>query len=274
MSTTTLAPTEALILTGEGYGLSIAPDAIAAKDELIQSASSIITVTSAEESDAAREQVKQLASMRNLVEKSRKAVKEPVLSVGKDIDAKAADFVASIVTEEKRLTALIGTFAQEQERLRREEAAKIEAARKEAERIELERQRVERERIAAEEKARKEAEGKTGLDAMRAEVAAEEERERRLEEERKLKEQADAAKAEQQTGLVTLAAPAAKGVSMVLDFEVLDAAAFYAAFPDLCEIKVKRADVLSRLKATREQKGIIPQVAGLRVFETTKVSTR
>lgn len=274
MNATATAPTEALILTGEGYGLSIAPDAISAKAELIQSASAIVTVTSAGESDSAREQVKLLAAMRNLVEKSRKAVKDPVLKVGKDIDAKASEFVAEIETEEKRLTGLIGSFAQEQEKIRREEARKAEAARLEAQRLEEEKARLERERIAAEEKARKEAEGKTGLEALQAEASAEEERQRREEEDRKLQEASDAAKAAQQTSIAALVESGPKGVSMVLDFEVLDAAAFFKAYPDLCKIEVKRAETLARLKATKEQKGIIPEVVGLRVFETTKVSTR
>ena len=274
MTATTTAPSEALILTGDGYGLSIAPDAEAAKAELIQAASSIITVASAAESDAARDQVKRLASMRNLVEKSRKAVKEPVLKVGKQIDAKAAEFLAAITTEETRLTGLIGSYAQEQERIRRDEMARAEAARRETERLEQERARVERERLAAEEKARKEAEGKTGIDALQAEAALEEERERKAEEARKIEEQAKAAREQQNASFAAVTAPAPAGVTMVPDFEVTDIKSLYQNFPELVDLTPRRADILARIKGFATSYGKLPDVPGLRVFEKPKVFTR
>jgi hypothetical protein len=118
----TMKSDQTLILTGEGYGLEIAPEATTLRDELATAAGAITTVTTNEEADAARAEIKRLADFRNLIEKSRKAVKEPVLAIGKDIDAKASEFGSVITTEEARLKKLVGDHALKVEAERRAEA--------------------------------------------------------------------------------------------------------------------------------------------------------
>lgn len=64
------------------------------------------------------------------------------------------------------------------------------------------------------------------------------------------------------------------GVREDIDFEVTDAAAFYTAFPQFCEITVKRAPVIAALKKSFAKKGALPEVAGLRVFQNLKPKGR
>lgn len=275
MTTATATPTEALILTGSGYSLDIAPDALALKADLITSAAAITVVTTNEQADAAREQVKRLASIRNLVEKSRKQVKEPVLRIGKDIDAKAAEFMAELDASEKRLTKLIGDHATEQLRIQQEAARKAREEREAAERAEAARVKAEQEAAAAKARAEAEAAKPTeSMDDVRARAAAIEEQEAKDEAARKAAEEAAAAKAKQMESFAAPIAQAPAGVTMVPDFEILDAAAVYAAFPNLCEVTVKRADTLKRIADFKLRTGTLPEVPGLRVFEKPKVGTR
>jgi hypothetical protein len=125
--------TEALILAGDGYHLKVSPEAHERKAELLSKASTVTQVTSIEESSNAQFHLRRCAEMRILIEKSRKAVKEPVLLVGKAIDKAAADFTADIDAEEKRLSLMIGKHAEEVARLQlikeKEERRSFEEAR-------------------------------------------------------------------------------------------------------------------------------------------------
>lgn len=55
------------------------------------------------------------------IEEARKAVKAPVLALGKAIDAKAEEFTQPLQAELRRVVALVNGFQEEQERLRREQ---------------------------------------------------------------------------------------------------------------------------------------------------------
>jgi hypothetical protein len=125
--------TTALILAGDGYNLTIAPEAEARKLKLLKASGGISAVTTNDESADAQVHSRCLAQMRIEVEKCRKEVKEPVNRIGKLIDQSAKDFVASIELEEKRITRLVGDHAQEVARIQaeklREEHRAFEAAR-------------------------------------------------------------------------------------------------------------------------------------------------
>lgn len=110
--------TEALILAGDGYQLTISPEARQKKAELLAKAAAVTTVTDNDESNLAQFEIRRLAEMRIHIERSRKAVKEPVLLVGKAIDKAAADFLAEIESEETRIKVLVGAHAEEVERLK------------------------------------------------------------------------------------------------------------------------------------------------------------
>ena len=110
--------TEALILAGDGYQLTISPEARQNKAELLAKAASVTTVTDNDESIRAQFEIRRLAEMRILIEKSRKAVKEPVLLVGKAIDKAASDFLVDLEAEEHRIKGLVGAHAEEVERLK------------------------------------------------------------------------------------------------------------------------------------------------------------
>ena len=155
--------TEALILAGDGYHLKVSPEAYEKKAELLSKASTVTQVTSIEESGNAQFHLRRCAEMRILIEKSRKAVKEPVLIVGKAIDKAAADFLADIEGEEIRIRGLVGAHAEEVERLK--------AIKAEEERRAFEEARATR--LAKEQAEQAAAETRTIADVLAAKQAAE-----------------------------------------------------------------------------------------------------
>jgi hypothetical protein len=269
------APPAPLAIMGDGYTLTISQTAEELKQTLLKQARAVTTVLDNDECNLARERMKGLAAFRQILEKSRKAVQEPVAALVKSINAKAADFGAEVNREEQRLSTLITTYAAEQERLRREAAEKL---RQEAMAAERKRMEEERARLAAERAA---------LEAERAELAAKTKKQREAAaaiaaEARKKEEEARAAAAaaedaqfeqEQAQALALQTTPAPIGVKPVLDFEVIDAVAFYRAFPLLCEVHVKRRETLAFLKA-RQDEGIAANIPGLRITEKFNISTR
>jgi hypothetical protein len=233
--------------------------------------------------------------MRIAVDKSREAVKRPVLELGRKIDSIARDFAAEVVAEETRLEALVKEYASEQQRIAREAR---EAAERERQRIEreehdrrmaamreeqeAERRRMEAERIAHEAeiarlKAARASDAAAEADARQREAeAAQAQREAmerakaaRLEAERA----AEDAKRQAEAVAASLSSPAMpSGVKEQIDFEVVDIAAFAAKFPQFVTITPKRADILAALKKSFAKKGVLPEVAGLRVFQNLKLT--
>ena len=100
-----------MTLTGTGYSLTITPEATEQKEKLLASSSEITSVTSNEESAGAGYEMRRLAQMRILIEKSRKEVKDPILKISKQIDQRAAEFLVEVEAEEARLRKLIGNHA-------------------------------------------------------------------------------------------------------------------------------------------------------------------
>jgi hypothetical protein len=198
-----------LILAGDGYQLTISPEAEARKAALIEKASEITSVTSNDESGKAQFQTRSLAAMRIEVEKSRKLIKEPVNRIGKLIDQTAADFLAEITAEENRIKRLIGDHANEVLRIKAE---------KEAE---------ERKAFEAARAAREAAED-GGIAAVIAAKKATAE---------KLQASAEVA-----------ATRIASGIRYAWDFEVENIDAVYRAAPDLVSLEIKRSAVLAWFK--------------------------
>ena len=289
--------TTALAILGDGYQITITPEAEAQKATILSAARAVVAVTDADSCDIAQSRLRSLASVRNAVESSRKIVKAPVIDLGKRIDGIAADFVADVVAEEARLSGLVTEYAREQQRIQREaelaaeqERQRVErerhesemAAQREAARIERERQAAERASHEAEiarlkaEAAQSEEGQQAARVAQERALAAQREAEARAESARRQAE-ADAAAAREReeaariAAAAVIAAPAPAGVREEIDYEVEDILAFVAKFPQLCRIEVKRADVLAALKKSFERNGKLPEVAGLRVFQNLKV---
>ena len=89
-----------IILSGDGYSLSIDPMAHVRKQTMLSASAAIEKVTTNDESGDARVHLSRLAAIRIAVDKCRKEIKEPVLRVGKLIDQAAKDFLAEIEVEE------------------------------------------------------------------------------------------------------------------------------------------------------------------------------
>ena len=292
MSTTT-----ALAILGDGYQITITPEAEKQKATILTAARAVMAVTDTDSCDIAQSRLRSLASVRTAVESSRKIVKAPVIDLGKKIDGIAADFVADVVAEEARLSGLVTEYAREQQRIQREaeiaaeqERQRVERERHEAEmtaqreaaRIERERQAAERAAHEAEiarlkaEAAQSEEGQKAAREAQERALAAQREAEARAESARRQAE-ADAAAAREReeaariAAAAVIAAPAPAGVREEIDFEVEDILAFVGKFPQLCRIEPKRAEVLAALKKSFERNGKLPEVAGLRVFQNLKI---
>ncbi len=223
-----------LILAGDGYQLTISSEAEARKAALIEKSSEITTVTSNDESAKAQFHSRSLAAMRIEVEKSRKLVKEPVNRIGKMIDQAAANFLLEITAEEGRIKQLVGAHA--------EEVLRIKAEKEAAERAAFEAARA----------AKEEAEN-GGIAAVLAAKKA----------------LADKLQSSNEVAATRLA----DGIRFAWDFEVVNIEAFYAAEPDLCEITLKRAAILTALKEL-ESNGFDVAMPGIRAFKKPIVSSR
>lgn len=248
-----------LTLSGDGYGLTIKRDAIELKEGLLRDASAVQQIESEQDVTQARGLVKQLAAFRNQLEKSRKAVKEPVLEVGRKIDAAAEKFGAEIVAEEKRITALGQAYAAEQERVRREVAEKMRREAEEAARKAAEEARIMAEKAATAEAALRKSQT-VEADAVRR---AEAEMQRRIEAEREAARLKIEAQAVAQASIFD--APAVAGTKAEVDYEITDIIALQKAAPQLVELTPKRAAILAFLKASP---GV--QVPGIKIVEKIK----
>jgi hypothetical protein len=232
MSETT-KPT-ALAILGDGYTITVTPAAEQQKQTIIEAARRVVAVTDQDTCDLANARIKALASVRNVVEKSRTEVKAPVIELGRKIDGIAKDFVADVIAEESRLSELVTGYAREVQRKAREAQAAAEAQRKQEEAA-----RRAQEAQPEQERAAPEAE---------APVAA---------------------------AVALPAVPALPtGVTETVDFLVEDIAAFYAKFPQLCEVTVKRAEVLKQIKRSLAKNGKLPTVPGLKIFQNIKPKAR
>lgn len=245
--------TETLILSGEGYALTITPEAEIQKAAMLDVARSVHHVRSNDESADAAYHLRSLAAMRIAVDKSRKEIKEPVLRIGKLIDSTAKNFLAEIEDEESRIRGLIGDHATE--------VARIAVIKAEEERRAFDLARSAREFAEASQDAA-EASGKIGdvIAAKQAEQARQ-----------------DALAARMDASSDLAATKVADGVRFAWDFEVIDLASVLRAAPELVSLEIKRAAVLSwfrELEAADEDVAAAASLLNIRAFRKPVVSTR
>ena len=252
--TTEITSADALILSGAGYSIEIAPDAIERKAELLTSAATVTQVTNDEESSLASFHMRKLAGLRIEVEKCRKAVKEPVLAVGKRIDKAAKDFLADLDTQETRLKKMIGDHAAEVARIRAEREAE---ERKAAEAARLAREEAERAAAAATESRKM------------SDVIAAKQAERELEAARAARMNAADA---------THEARPVDNVRFAWDFTVHDIHKLAMGHPELVRIEPRRADIIEAIKAAADEGADMTAGAwaeiGIAPFQKPVVSTR
>lgn len=199
-----------IILSGDGYSLTIDPTAHVRKQTMLSASSAVGKVTTNDESGDARVHLARLAAMRIEVDKCRKEIKEPVLRVGKLIDQAAKEFLAEIELEEGRIKGLIGDHANE--------VARLKAIAEAEERRAFEFARAARE--AAEESGRI-ADVLAHKSAVAAKLAASDE---------------------------VASTKVAQGVRFAWDFDIENIHDVYKAEPMFVNLEVKRAAVLAWLK--------------------------
>lgn len=239
MNTDTMTEPTALILAGEGYQLAIAPEAEKRKAELLEIAAAVRHVRDNDESADAQYHIRSLAAMRIEVEKSRKAIKEPVIRIGKLIESTAANFLAELVDEEKRIAKLVGDHSEDVARLKREK--------EDAERKAFDKARAAREALAE-------------VDTIANVIAANKARAERM-----------AASAE------VAATNVAQGVRFAWDFDVDEIAEVFRAAPEFVELSIKRSAVLSWLKSLEDSDDNVTGKAallGISAFKKPIVSTK
>lgn len=251
----------ALILSGQGYELTIAPEAEARKRQLLEASGKVGCVNDNDESASAQFVTRKLAAMRIQVEKCRKAVKEPVNRIGKLIDQTAKDFLSPLEAEEKRIGKMVGDHALE--------VARAKAAKEAEERRAFEEARAARE--AAEQAAAEAEEARENKASIADVIAA-----------RKAAEAADAERqaalaARMQASAEVAGTKVADGVRFAWDFEVENEDTVYRTAREFVALEVKRAPVLAWLK-TLEDADADPIGAamscGISAFKKPVVSSR
>src|ERR1700736_1709666 len=120
--------TVALIIRDDhNRAIAFTSQAVALKREALEAGALVGKVTNAEQQVEAVNAQTILDGLIKMVEKARKAAKEPVIEFGRKIDDQAKSFVAEISTECMRIARLIGDFqALEQARVRAEQQAQNE----------------------------------------------------------------------------------------------------------------------------------------------------
>lgn len=242
-----MSDTKTLILQGEGYALAIAPDAEKAKADLLAKTTGLSKVHDEDSSIIANDLLKRLSAQRNLVEKSRKQVKEPVLAVGKEIDAKAKEFLEEIQEEEARIKALQASYAEKVEAERRKAAAEAEKKRREEEKAAQEAEKAREAAAKAAEEARIAQEQADWDDSPEGKAAAAKAQEEAAKAAAEAEKAAKEAKAAEEAIVAPIAAP--KGVKMELDYEILDINKLAAKQPMFVKIEPKRSMIMGYLKS-------------------------
>jgi colicin import membrane protein len=279
--------TQPLAISGlTNFSVTISDDAQQRKADALELSRSITAVSNAAQQQDAITAAALIKGLLKSVEATREELKRPILDAGRELDDCAKIYSGNLKAELARVEKLASNWqAQEnrrleairleQERIAREAAEKAEQERLAALAAEQERQRqadaarlreLEAIQAAATEEAR-----------LAAQVLADAAAEKRARE-AKAAQEAEAAAQEQrmeearqrQQEQLAIPVPKAAGarVSTAKDYEVLDIRALYLARPDLVTLDPKRSLILAAIA--------IPgaSIAGIRVFETTKVQAK
>jgi len=274
--------------------VALSRDAIIAKSIVIDACKLVVTVTSDEQAKIAGSALVDIAGLVKECEKSRKTVKDPILTLGRQIDEVAKEYSTALELESTRIRGLVGAYNAKVEEERRLAEAKRQAElqRIENERIEAERKqreeaaRIERERVAAEQEANRKAyealeAAKTKEDAGKVEEALRIESERaaaaaesnRIAAEKEAKERADQFERLRQQAILDGARSkpvAVEGVSVssVWKYEVTDIRKVYTFNPELVELTPKAREINAAIKAGHRN------IPGLRIWEEKGVKVR
>lgn len=243
--------------------LSFTEQAIRIRDDALADSALIGKVDTSEENDAATVAHTRLNDVLRAVEKARKEVKQPIIELGRAIDARAKEFVSELQEESNRVGQLTADYHALQEAKRRAAEA---AARAEQQRIE--RERIKAEREAAEEIERKRQEALAAakdhdeLDRINEEAAEaqriESERLRAEAEQRAADAAAIVPKQEKADGQI---------VRHTWDFTITDIWTLARAHPTCVTITPRRGEIMDLLNA-----GV--KVAGIDAKQVVKTSTR
>lgn len=126
-----------MVLDNAALQASVVPKAVEMKESALASSALVGRVSNAKEQEIAVAAQSELDALIRLAEKSRKAIKAPVIALGKEIDGKHEEYIGPVIEDRTRVTRLIADFQElELAKVRAAEAA----ARLEAEKIERERQ--------------------------------------------------------------------------------------------------------------------------------------
>jgi|DEB0MinimDraft_6_1074348.scaffolds.fasta_scaffold20142_2 hypothetical protein len=104
----------------ENVSITITEEIKDAADVALMSGQFIKKVTDEKTQDSAIKAVKSLKEITTAVEKARKECKKPFLDKGRELDKIAQDFIAPLMTEQKRITAVMTQYTVEKARIRRE----------------------------------------------------------------------------------------------------------------------------------------------------------
>lgn len=252
----------------------ISPDAQELKKQALALSVPITKVETEQEQALAVNALQALKAITRGMESTRKAVKAPVLELGKKIDAVAATFTAEVEFEEGRISGHINHFQQLLLRKKREEEERLAAEQRETQRLEEEAARLRAEAEKKNDPALKEQAAALEEKALDAQMAG-----------------------ELSAGPLVVAKPKGLVVKSRINFQVTDPHVFCQAYPQFFSwnaetetLKVKRREILEALNR-EDGKGIfhetqfpeelpdhkgsrIVKPAGLRVFEETSSHVR
>lgn len=328
-----------VIFECKDLSISATPEISARLEQVLSESALVGLVVDAETNETANRSLMNITGLAVEIEKARQKVKQPVLELGRAIDAEAKRLSEVLLTEKNRLARASADWQTEQlervraqerarqaeldriqrekeaeeARIRAEEQRKIDEAnrkaREEAEALRKaqEAEEAERRRFAAEvarkaaeeasaarnakereaaEKRRIEAERQIKIERALAEernrLAAEAAEQRRLANEARIRIDTEAASkraAELSCQDIQTLAPApvlqkasGQSVKEVWEFEVVNPFDLFRARPDLVTLTAKAGaikEAIDLLAVSGE-----PKIAGLRIFQQVKVSTR
>lgn len=220
--------------------IELNPAAFEARRVALAAAEQVQEIATVADLDAAAAALTRIKGLTKSVEDSRKEVKAPVLEVGKRIDQTAKEYLGPLEAEARRLAGMVGTYQ--------------EAEKRKAERIRQE--EAEKQRIALAEMAAKQAQAMAAGDVQAADAARAEAADRI---------------AESQLAVVNAEGPRTDGIvtRTAWKFEVTDAAALYAARPELCIIEANGPAIRAILKANNGK-----PIPGLRIWQEAAAVVR
>ena len=228
-----------LTITGlQHTQIEITPNSYERRDDILATTGSVTDIEDALDADIAANALKIVSDIVKEVEAARTTIKNPVLEIGRKIDATAKEFVAGLSLEKTRLERLLGDYQAAQrikaDRARRQAEAEVDRLEFEAHKAAL---AADRERV----------EGQASVVAEEAQTKVFEAR----------------------VALATIAHIKPEGVTVRENWkhEVVDIAALFKARPDLCVIEPNLAGIRAQIPYNQN-------IPGLRIWKEAKASVR